>query len=100
MRVLVAKQVAEFVRRLPPQPKRRLRRALIDLAREKGDLKALEPPLHGYCRLRVGGYRIVFTYGKRGTIECIFAERRNLVYELLLEHLLDRLRSRPSEAGE
>src|SRR5437870_6039897 len=27
---------------------RRLRRALSDLAREKGDLKALEPPLHGY----------------------------------------------------
>lgn len=65
----------------------------------KGDLKALEPPLHGYCRLRVGGYRIVFAYGKRGTIECIFAERRNVVYELLLEHLLDRLRSSPSEAG-
>ncbi len=93
MRVLVAKQVAEFVRRFPPQPKRRLRRALGDLAREKGDLKALEPPLHGYCRLRVGGYRIVFAYGKRGTIECIFAERRNIVYELLLEHLLERLRS-------
>ena len=99
MRVLVAKQVAEFVRRLPPQPKRRLRRALRDLALEKGDMKALEPPLHGYCRLRVGGYRIVFAYGKRGTIECIFAERRNVVYELLLEHLLDRLRSSPSEAG-
>jgi len=96
MRVLVAKQVAEFVRRFPPQPKRRLRRALGDLAREKGDLKALEPPLHGYCRLRVGGYRIVFAYGKRGTIECIFAEQRNIVYELLLEHLLERLRS----AGE
>jgi len=62
---------------------RRLRRALRDLAREKGDLKALEPPLHGYCRLRVGGYRIVFAYGKRGTIECIFAERRHVVHELL-----------------
>jgi len=35
----------------------------------------------------------VFAYGKRGTIECIFAERRNIVYELLLEHLLERLRS-------
>src|SRR6266404_3622561 len=100
MRVVLARQVVEFVRRLPPEPKRRLRRALRDLAREKGDLEALEPPLEGYCRLRVGGYRIVFAYGKRGTIECIFAERRSMVYELLLEHLLDRLRSRPSEAGE
>ena len=79
---------------------RRLRGALRDLAREKGDLKALEPPLHGYCRLRVGGYRVVFAYGKQVTIGCIFAERRNVVYELLLEHLLDRLRSSPSEAEE
>src|SRR2546427_7394416 len=100
MRVLVAKQVAEFVRRFPPQPKRRLRRALRDLAREKGDLKAFEPPLQGYCRLRVGGYRIVFAYGNRGTIECIFAERRSMVYELLVERLLHRLssvRRRPRE---
>ena len=91
MRVVLARQVVEFVRRLPPEPKRRLRRALRDLAREKGDLKALEPPLEGYCRLRVGGYRIVFAYGKRGTIECIFAERRSLVYELLVERVLDKL---------
>jgi len=25
---------------------------------------ALEPPLEGWRRLRVGGYRIVFNYGK------------------------------------
>lgn len=93
MRIVLARQVVDFVRRLPPEPKRRLRRALPDLAREKGDIRALEPPLEGYCRLRVGGYRIVFSYGKRGTIECIFAEQRSVVYELLLERLLDRLRA-------
>ena len=93
MRVVLAGQVVEFLRRLPPEPKRRLGQALRDLTREKGDLKALEPPLDGYCRLRIGGYRIVFSYGKRGTIECIFAERRSVVYELLLERILDRLRS-------
>ena len=93
MRVVLAGQVVEFLRRLPPEPKRRLRQALRDLTRERGDLKALEPPLDSYCRLRVGGYRIVFSYGKRGTIECIFAERRSVVYELLLERILDRLRS-------
>ncbi len=93
MRVVLAAQVVEFVRRLPPEPKRRLRRALRDLTREKGDIRALEPPLDGYCRLRVGGYRIVFSYGKRGTIECIFAEQRSIVYELLLERVLDRMRS-------
>jgi mRNA-degrading endonuclease RelE of RelBE toxin-antitoxin system len=93
VRVVLARQVLEFVRRLPPEPKRRLRRALRELTREKGDIRALEPPLDGYCRLRVGGYRIVFSYAKGRTIECIFAEQRSVVYELLLERVLDRLRS-------
>ena len=93
MRVVLATQVVDFVRRLPPEPKRRLRRALRDLTREKGDIRALEAPLEGYCRLRIGGYRVVFSYGKRGTIECIFAERRSVVYELLFERLRDRLRA-------
>ena len=92
MRVVLAKRVVDFVRRLPPEPKRRLRKALADLAREEGDIKALEPPLDGYCRLRVGSYRVVFSYGERQTIECIYVEQRSILYELVLERLLDRLR--------
>jgi mRNA-degrading endonuclease RelE of RelBE toxin-antitoxin system len=92
MKILLAAQVVEFVRLLPPQPRSRLRRALRDLAKERGDIKSLEAPLDGYCRLRVGGYRIVFAYGKGQTIECVFAEQRSVVYELLLERLRDRLR--------
>lgn len=91
MKVELSEQVVEFVRRLPPEPRRRLRRALRDLARERGDLKPLEGPLDGYCRLRVGAYRVVVSYAKRRTIQCIFAERRNIVYELLLELLESRL---------
>jgi mRNA-degrading endonuclease RelE of RelBE toxin-antitoxin system len=89
----MARQVVDFVRRLPPEPKQRLRRALRGLGRGQGDIKPLEPPLEGYCRLRVGGYRVVFAYGSRATIECIFAEQRGVVYEMLLERLRDRLRS-------
>ena len=92
MRVVLAAQVVAFVSRLPPEPKCRLRCALRDLAREQGDIKALEAPLEGYCRLRIGGYRVVFSYGKRGTLECIFAEQRSVVYELLFERLRDQLR--------
>jgi mRNA-degrading endonuclease RelE of RelBE toxin-antitoxin system len=95
MRVELAVQVVEFVRRLPPEPKRRLRRALRDLTREKGDIRALEAPLDGYCRLRVGGYRIVFSYGARGTMQCLFAEQRSIVYDLLLERLREELGKRP-----
>lgn len=92
MKVVLAAQVVDFVRRLPPEPRQRLRRALRELRRERGDVKTLEAPLEGYCRLRVGGYRVVFAYGKRGFIECIFAEQRSVVYELLLERLRDRLK--------
>jgi mRNA-degrading endonuclease RelE of RelBE toxin-antitoxin system len=73
-----------------------LREALPGLTRERGDIRALEGPLEDYHRLRVGGYRIIFTYevsAKRRTIRCIFAERRSAVYEtfqqLLRKHLLE-----------
>ena len=94
MRVELSEQVVEFVRRLPPDPRRRLRRALRDLASERGDLQALEGPLDSYCRLRVGAYRVVFSYAKRGAIQCVFAERRSIVYELMIEALESRLRGR------
>jgi hypothetical protein len=42
--------------------------------------------------LQVGGYRIVFAYGARKTIQCIFAEQRSVVYELLVERLREELR--------
>lgn len=93
MKVEISEQVAAFVRGLPPEPRRRVRRAIRDLAHERGDIKPLEGPLEGYCRLRVGAYRIVFSYAPQRTIQCVFAERRSLVYELLLT-LLESHRSR------
>ena len=73
--------------------------ALRKLARERGDIWVLEGPLKNYHRLRIGGYRIIFAYrvtGKRRTIQCIYAERRDAVYEifahLLKKHLLERER--------
>jgi mRNA-degrading endonuclease RelE of RelBE toxin-antitoxin system len=91
MKVEVAEQVVDFVRRLPPEPRRRLRMAIRELGRGRGDIKRLEGPLDGYCRLRVGGYRIVFAYGERDSIQCVFAEQRSIVYELLIEALKKRL---------
>ena len=38
---------------------------------------------------------MVLAYARRGTIECIFAERRSVVYELLVERLRDRLKGGP-----
>jgi mRNA interferase RelE/StbE len=91
MRIELSSQVLEFVRRLAPEPRRLLRRALKDLARGKGDIKPLEGPLDGYCRLRVQSYRVVFSYASRSRIQCIFAERRNIVYEVFAQLVGDKL---------
>ena len=71
-----------------------LREALRALVKERGDIRALEGPLKDYHRLRVGGYRIVFAYrlvGKKRRIQCIYAERRNAVYEMFAEILKKQL---------
>jgi mRNA-degrading endonuclease RelE of RelBE toxin-antitoxin system len=91
MRVRLAAQVIDFVRSQAPEPRRRLRQALRDLAKEKGDLLALEAPLQDYHRLRVGPYRIILRYAGRKTIDCIFAERRSIVYEVFSDALIARL---------
>lgn len=91
--VLLADQVVAFVRALAPEPRRRLRLALRDLARDAGDILSLEGALSGYERLRVGPFRVVFRRAAaargRPRIHCVFAERRSLVY-VLLEDLLTR----------
>lgn len=91
MKVEVALQVAEFARTQAPEGRRQLRQAPRALALGKGDIKALEGPLEGYCRLRVGAYRIVFAYAGRQTVQCIFAERRSIIYEVFAQVLRDKL---------
>ena len=54
-------------------------------------MKPLEGPLQDYYRLRVGSYRIILRYASAKTIECVFAERRSLVYEVFAERILARL---------
>ncbi len=63
-----------------------MRDALRGLAQGKGDIRALEQELAGFCRLRVGRYRVVFHYvpAKEGPeCFCDYAESRNVIYEHL-----------------
>jgi mRNA-degrading endonuclease RelE of RelBE toxin-antitoxin system len=91
MKVRLAPQVVDFVRGLAPEPRRRLRSALRDLEKGRGDIQPLEGPLQDYCRLRVGPYRIILSYSRSRTIDCVFAERRSIVYEVFAAALIDRL---------
>ena len=99
MRVEVAQRVADFVRCQAPEPRRLLREGLRRLAREEGDIKALQGSLASYHRLRLGGYRIIFLYEterQSRVIRCLFAERRALVYEIFADMVAQRLRERPA----
>ena len=93
-RVEWSSQVERFVLAQAPGPRRRLRLAIRGLAEGRGDTKALVDELMGYSRLRVGQYRVIYfervRQGQR-VVECIFAERRNVIYELFTQMLLDDL---------
>lgn len=93
-RVEVAPQVESFVKAQAPEPRRRLTRAIKGLARNQGDTKALEGRLGQYSRLRVGGYRVLFSErmesGQR-IVSCVFAERRAVVYDIFEKLLAEDL---------
>lgn len=91
MKVEVSDQVLDFVRGRAPEPRQRLRQALRRLETGRGDIRALEGPLKGFHRLRVGAFRILFVYapGADGSpaARCLFAETRDVVYEMFLDRL-------------
>ncbi len=97
-RIELSSQVASFIRGCAPEPRRQLREALRALGAERGEIKPLEGRLKNYFRLRVGNYRIVFRYSPTGkSIHCIFAERRDLVYEIFEQIMHARLLAREEE---
>lgn len=82
-KVVVFPQAESFIRSLAPEPRKRLIQAIKALPH--GVTKLLEGTLAGYSRLRVGGFRVVYMDTvKKGirTFDCIFVERRPIVYEL------------------
>ena len=72
-------QVVEFAKRLAPEPRQAVKKALQALRSERGDIRALEGNLAGYYRLRVGRFRILFAYAADGSIEAVFMEERSFV---------------------
>ncbi len=81
MKTSASDQVADWLRSLPPEPKRRVRAALKGLEHWQGDIKALRGELEGFYRLRVGGYRIVYRLTTGEVIRLDYADTRDVVYE-------------------
>jgi mRNA interferase RelE/StbE len=92
-KVDVKQPVYDFIRRLAPEPRRALKKALKDLEHEHGDIRSLEQALAGYYRLRIGKFRLIFRYVNTGDIEAIFVEERSMVYEVFEAQLLEKLKT-------
>lgn len=82
-KVFLSAQADAFRRRLHPEQRRVFKRALVDLAADRGEIAPLDEELAGFCRLRIGENRLVFRYDANGNIRGLFAERRRLIYDLL-----------------
>ncbi|HEY1718950.1 MAG TPA: cytotoxic translational repressor of toxin-antitoxin stability system [Verrucomicrobiae bacterium] len=86
-RVQVREQVWKFYGQLGLQDRRAVKRAILELANERGDIRALRDRLDGYYRLRVGSYRVVFRYLPGRVIECVYVNDRALVYDVFESEL-------------
>ena len=81
MKISASDQVQEWLRGLPPQTRQRVRLALRKLEDEKGDIIALHGELAGFLRLRIGGYRGIYSVLPGQVIRLHYADERDLVYE-------------------
>ena len=86
-RVKIREQVWKFYARLGPQDRRAVKRALLQLATERGDIRSLRDRLDGYYRLRVGTYRVIFRYLEGRVIECVYMNDRALIYDVFESEL-------------
>ncbi len=80
--VQIREQVREFQATLGLEHRRELKRAILQLAGERGDIKALGEDLSGYYRLKVGRFRVIFRYLPGQTVDCVYVNERKLVYEI------------------
>ena len=87
MSISASDEFREWLFSLPPQPKRRIRLALRKLEKGKGDVKPLQGPLEGFCRLRVGGMRILFRYVGPHDIRLEYGNTRDVVYEMFQQFM-------------
>jgi mRNA-degrading endonuclease RelE of RelBE toxin-antitoxin system len=88
MKISASVDFTEWLFSLPPHPKRRIRLSLRQLAKGIGDIKQLQGDLQGFCRLRVGGMRVIFRYRGPNEICLEYGNTRDVVYELFQQYLM------------
>jgi len=90
--VRIQEEVLDYLRKLPPQPRHRLKVAIKALAKESGDIKSLTEEMEGFFRLRVGSHWVISEYemiGGERMITCVFAGPRRWIYEVFQSRLTE-----------
>lgn len=87
MKISASEQVQSWLAALPPEAKKRVRQALRDLEKGKGDICALRNELAGFNRLRIGGMRAAYSQHPGRIIRLEYADLRDVVYENFLKVL-------------
>jgi mRNA-degrading endonuclease RelE of RelBE toxin-antitoxin system len=90
MKILASDAVQQWLVALPPETKKRVRVALRELQNGRGDIRALQGELAGFCRLRIGGLRIVYSHHRGRIIRLEYADSRDVIYETFLKILEER----------
>jgi mRNA-degrading endonuclease RelE of RelBE toxin-antitoxin system len=90
MTILASEQVRNWLTALPPDTKKRVRAALRGLEQGRGDIKALQGELEGFCRLRIDGLRVVYSQHVGRVIRLEYADSRDVIYETFLRVLSER----------
>jgi mRNA-degrading endonuclease RelE of RelBE toxin-antitoxin system len=90
LRVTIEEQPLEFIRRQPPENRKRLRDALRAVERGSAFPEPLEDQLEGFYKLKVERFRLILqsVTGREGPgFRVVFAERRKVVYEVFSQLL-------------
>ena len=74
MRIEYSKSAVKVIERMDKAMKQRIRAGIegLTVRPPMGDVKPMEGKPEGRYRLRVGGYRVIFTYRQDGTMEILY----------------------------
>lgn len=90
-RIELREQVRRYYETLGLTYRRDVKRALKALSEGRGDIRALEAPLEGYYRLRIGSHRLLFRHAEGNRIICVYMNTRKLVYEIFEDEVARRI---------
>ena len=83
--VIVEAQPLAFIRRQPPDARKKLRAAIHEIERGEAFPEPLEDELEGFYKMRVENCRLILKHesgDKAPLFKVVFAERRSVVYEM------------------